>query len=189
MRAELISMFSLVSRRNRPTDHRRSGSTLNSLSWPHAKVAEHPAGLQYLSDSERSARCERRYSRSFLSLQAVSTPSTWRISNRIRVGRDVSIVRFAHLSCSFAAEDLSVTTAILTSIGIHQPTYDDCFIIREVCKTVSLRASKLAAAGKQRDKHPSGNRARSSSSHRRGYQSFECIVGHGWRRRYALSSS
>ena len=42
-----------------------------------------------------------------------------------------------------------MTTAILTSIGIHQPTYDDCFIIREVCKTVSLRAAKLAAAGKQ----------------------------------------
>ena len=47
------------------------------------------------------------------------------------------------------AEDLSVTTTILTSIGIHEPTYDDCYIIREVCKTVSLRAAKLAAAGKK----------------------------------------
>ncbi len=45
------------------------------------------------------------------------------------------------------ADDLSITTAILTSIGIHGPSYDDCYIIREVCKTVSLRAAKLAAAG------------------------------------------
>ena len=45
------------------------------------------------------------------------------------------------------AEDLSLTAAILTSIGIHQPSYDDCYIIREVCKTISLRAAKLAAAG------------------------------------------
>ncbi|CAF1256885.1 unnamed protein product [Adineta steineri] len=43
-------------------------------------------------------------------------------------------------------EDLSITTTILTSIGIHDPSYDDCYIIREVCKTVSLRAAKLAAA-------------------------------------------
>jgi len=49
------------------------------------------------------------------------------------------------------AEDLSITTAILTSIGIHDPSYDDCYIIREVCKTVSLRAAKLAAAGKKKD--------------------------------------
>ncbi len=46
------------------------------------------------------------------------------------------------------ADDLSITTAILTSIGIHGPSYDDCYIIREVCRTVSLRAAKLAAAGK-----------------------------------------
>jgi len=43
-------------------------------------------------------------------------------------------------------EDLSVTSSILTSIGIQEPSYDDCYIIREVCKTVSLRAAKLAAA-------------------------------------------
>lgn len=43
-------------------------------------------------------------------------------------------------------DDLSITATILTSIGIHQPSYDDCYIIREVCKTVSLRAAKLAAA-------------------------------------------
>ncbi|CAF1143252.1 unnamed protein product [Adineta ricciae] len=43
-------------------------------------------------------------------------------------------------------DDLSTTATILTSIGIHDPSYDDCFIIREVCKTVSLRAAKLAAA-------------------------------------------
>jgi hypothetical protein len=49
----------------------------------------------------------------------------------------------------FLAEDLSITAAILTSIGIHEPTYDDSYIIREVCKTVSLRAAKLAAAGKK----------------------------------------
>ena len=48
---------------------------------------------------------------------------------------------------SLLAEDLSVTANILTSIGIHEPSYDDCYIIREVCKTVSLRAAKLAAAG------------------------------------------
>ncbi len=47
------------------------------------------------------------------------------------------------------AEDLSVTNTILTSIGINEPSYDDCYIIREVCKTVSLRAAKLAAAGKR----------------------------------------
>jgi hypothetical protein len=48
------------------------------------------------------------------------------------------------------AEDLSITASILTSIGIHDPSYDDCYIIREVCKTVSLRAAKLAAAGMSR---------------------------------------
>ncbi len=48
------------------------------------------------------------------------------------------------------AEDLSITTTILTSIGINEPSYDDCYIIREVCKTVSLRAAKLSAAGKNR---------------------------------------
>ncbi len=48
-----------------------------------------------------------------------------------------------------SAEDLSVTNTILTSIGINEPSYDDCYIIREVCKTVSLRAAKLAAAGKR----------------------------------------
>jgi hexokinase len=42
---------------------------------------------------------------------------------------------------------LSVTRNILISIGIHEPSYDDCYIIREVCKTVSLRAANLAAAG------------------------------------------
>ncbi|CAF2636265.1 unnamed protein product [Rotaria sp. Silwood2] len=42
--------------------------------------------------------------------------------------------------------NLSITATILTSIGIHEPSYDDCYIIREVCKTVSLRAAKLAAA-------------------------------------------
>ncbi|CAF0794977.1 unnamed protein product [Rotaria sordida] len=47
---------------------------------------------------------------------------------------------------SDTTEDLSITAAILTSIGIHEPSYDDCYIIREVCKTVSLRAAKLAAA-------------------------------------------
>ena len=49
------------------------------------------------------------------------------------------------------AEDLSITATILTSIGIHEPSYNDCYIIREVCKTVSLRAAKLAAAGKRKD--------------------------------------
>ena len=52
-----------------------------------------------------------------------------------------------HIFTFLVAEDLSMTAAILTSIGIHQPSYDDCYIIREVCKTISLRAAKLAAAG------------------------------------------
>ncbi|CAF3596132.1 unnamed protein product [Adineta steineri] len=51
----------------------------------------------------------------------------------------------ADIECD-TTEDLSVTSSILTSIGIHNPTYDDCYIIREVCKTVSLRAAKLTAA-------------------------------------------
>ncbi|CAF4436233.1 unnamed protein product [Rotaria socialis] len=70
-------------------------------------------------------------------------------------GRDYNI--FLSLRGSFYAkhvadiecdktEDLSVTASILTSIGIYDPSYDDCYIIREVCKTVSLRAAKLAAA-------------------------------------------
>jgi len=50
---------------------------------------------------------------------------------------------------SIIAEDLSITSSILTSIGIHEPSYDDCYIIKEVCKTVSIRAAKLAAAGKR----------------------------------------
>ncbi|CAF2501288.1 unnamed protein product [Rotaria sp. Silwood2] len=71
------------------------------------------------------------------------------------LGRDYNI--FLSLRGSFYAkhvddiecdttEDLSITSSILTSIGIQEPSYDDCYIIREVCKTVSLRAAKLAAA-------------------------------------------
>ncbi|CAF1119667.1 unnamed protein product [Rotaria sordida] len=71
------------------------------------------------------------------------------------LGRDYNI--FLSLRGSFYAkhvddiecdttEDLSVTSLILTSIGIQEPSYDDCYIIREVCKTVSLRAARLAAA-------------------------------------------
>lgn len=56
-----------------------------------------------------------------------------------------TIVDFFVFYC--IAEDLSITASILTSIGIHEPSYDDCYIIREVCKTVSLRAANLAAAG------------------------------------------
>lgn len=56
------------------------------------------------------------------------------------------------MSHSFVlADDLSITASILTSIGIHDPSYDDCYIIREVCRTVSLRAAKLAAAGKRKE--------------------------------------
>lgn len=54
------------------------------------------------------------------------------------------------ISLILLAEDLSITASILTSIGVHEPSYDDCYIIREVCKTVSLRAAKLAAAGKNK---------------------------------------
>jgi hexokinase len=59
-----------------------------------------------------------------------------------------NLLEFNKLCC--LAEDLSVTKTILISIGIHEPSYDDCYIIREVCKTVSLRAAKLAAAGKKK---------------------------------------
>ncbi|CAF1302259.1 unnamed protein product, partial [Didymodactylos carnosus] len=44
------------------------------------------------------------------------------------------------------SEGLSLTSSILTGIGIHEPSFDDCKIIQEVCKTVSQRASSLAAA-------------------------------------------
>lgn len=59
------------------------------------------------------------------------------------------IQNYENRNLFFLAEDLSLTAGILTSIGIHEPSYDDCYIIREVCKTVSLRAAKLAAAGKR----------------------------------------
>lgn len=80
--------------------------------------------------------------------------------------------------CSLClAEDLSVTASILTSIGINEPSFDDCYIIREVCKTVSLRASKLAAAGN--DDLSRDHRSSESVlfSHRCGDQSFEFTFG------------
>ena len=45
----------------------------------------------------------------------------------------------------------SNTRRVLQDIGIRNPTYDDCAIIQHICKTVSKRASKLAAAGKSND--------------------------------------
>ena len=71
----------------------------------------------------------------------------WLISKMIQVKERK--LRMEEKKLFILADDLSITTSILTSIGIHHPTYDDCYIIREVCKTVSLRAAKLAAAGKQ----------------------------------------
>ena len=40
------------------------------------------------------------------------------------------------------------TRRVLEDIGIRNPTYDDCAIVQHICKTVSKRASKLAAAGR-----------------------------------------
>jgi hypothetical protein len=71
------------------------------------------------------------------------------ILNVIQVNRKTNYLMI--VNHFILAEDLSITASILTSIGIHEPTYDDCYIIREVCKTVSLRAAKLAAAGKRND--------------------------------------
>jgi hexokinase len=81
----------------------------------------------------------------FFSLKAVSMQNMWPILKMIQVKeRELK----ENKSNDFIlAEDLSITTAILTSIGINEPSYDDCYTIREVCKTVSLRAAKLAAAG------------------------------------------
>ena len=80
--------------------------------------------------------------------------------------------------CSFhLAEDLSVTASILTSIGIHEPSFDDCYIIREVCKTVSLRASKLAAAGNEKLSRVHRSTGFVPFSHRCGDQSSEFTFG------------
>ncbi|CAF1066679.1 unnamed protein product [Rotaria sordida] len=41
----------------------------------------------------------------------------------------------------------SNTRRVLEDIGIRNPTYDDCAIVRHICRQVSKRAAKLAAAG------------------------------------------
>jgi hypothetical protein len=70
------------------------------------------------------------------------------ISNLIQVNNQLESIKCTKKTYfHIVAEDLSITASILTSIGINEPSYDDCYIIREVCKTVSLRAAKLAAAG------------------------------------------
>lgn len=39
------------------------------------------------------------------------------------------------------------TTLVLEQLGIDKPTYDDCSIVKYVCKLVSRRAAQLAACG------------------------------------------
>ena len=39
------------------------------------------------------------------------------------------------------------TRRVLEDIGIHNPTYDDCAIVQHICRQVSKRAARLAAAG------------------------------------------
>lgn len=41
----------------------------------------------------------------------------------------------------------SRTTSVLEQMGIDRPTYDDCAIVKYVCKLVSRRAAQLAACG------------------------------------------
>jgi len=41
----------------------------------------------------------------------------------------------------------SNTRRVLEDIGIKHPTFDDCAIVQHICKTVSRRAARLAAAG------------------------------------------
>lgn len=84
---------------------------------------------------------------SVFNFQAVFTQNMWQTQNRITV-TNIQVESRIRTYSSSVAEDLSVTSSILTSIGIHDPSYDDCYLIREVCRTVSLRAAKLAAAGK-----------------------------------------
>lgn len=39
------------------------------------------------------------------------------------------------------------TTLVLEQMGIDQPTYDDCAVVKYICKLVSRRAAQLAACG------------------------------------------
>ena len=39
------------------------------------------------------------------------------------------------------------TTLVLEQLGIDKPTFDDCSIVKYVCKLVSRRAAQLAACG------------------------------------------
>ncbi len=41
----------------------------------------------------------------------------------------------------------SRTTSVLEQMGIDKPTYDDCALVKYVCKLVSRRAAQLAACG------------------------------------------
>lgn len=40
------------------------------------------------------------------------------------------------------------TRRVLEDIGVRNPTFDDCAIVQQICKTVSKRAARLAGAGK-----------------------------------------
>lgn len=42
----------------------------------------------------------------------------------------------------------SNTRRVLQDVGIKNPSFDDCAIVQHICKTVSKRAARLAAAGK-----------------------------------------
>lgn len=39
------------------------------------------------------------------------------------------------------------TTSVLEQMGIDKPTYDDCAVVKYICKLVSRRAAQLAACG------------------------------------------
>lgn len=41
----------------------------------------------------------------------------------------------------------SRTTSVLEQMGIDRPTYDDCAVVKYICKLVSRRAAQLAACG------------------------------------------
>lgn len=41
----------------------------------------------------------------------------------------------------------SRTTSVLEQMGIDKPTYDDCAVVKYICKLVSRRAAQLAACG------------------------------------------
>ena len=41
----------------------------------------------------------------------------------------------------------SNTRRVLEDIGIRNPTFDDCAIVQHICRQVSKRAARLAAAG------------------------------------------